>query len=162
MATDLRISSKHLQTEADRQLRASGVRVTASRLDVLSVLLRARRALTHQEIHDDIPELDRVTLYRTLDCLTEHGITHKISGDDRVFRYASLQSTVQPVSSHQHSHFKCTRCAQIFCLDESLSAKQLPDTLNASLQAILGTGYVCHELELTIKGWCRHCAGQSE
>jgi Fe2+ or Zn2+ uptake regulation protein len=52
MATDLRISSKHLQTEADRQLRASGVRVTASRLDVLSVLLRAKRALSHLEVHD--------------------------------------------------------------------------------------------------------------
>ena len=162
MVPDLSIPSKALLKEADRQLRAFGVRVTAARLDVLCVLLRAKRALTHQEIHDDVPDLDRVTLYRTLDCLTEHGITHKISGDDRVFRYASQQHTPQAVSNHQHSHFKCTRCAQIFCLDESLSATQLPETLNTSLQAIMGAGYVCHELELTIKGWCKHCAGLSE
>ena len=161
MVPDLSIPSNALLKEADRQLRAFGVRVTAARLDVLCVLLRAKRALTHQEIHDDIPALDRVTLYRTLDCLTEHGIAHKISGDDRVFRYAS-QHTPQAVSNHQHSHFKCTRCTRVFCMDESLSAAQLPASLNTRLQAMISAGYVFHELELTIKGWCKQCASLSE
>jgi Fur family ferric uptake transcriptional regulator len=55
---------------------------------VLSVLLRAKRALSHLEVHD-AAGMDRVTLYRALDCLTEARFTHKIPGDDRVFRYST-------------------------------------------------------------------------
>jgi Fur family ferric uptake transcriptional regulator len=49
---------------------------------VLSVLLDTKRALSHLEVQDALPEMDRVTLYRALDCLTEAGLTHKIPGDD--------------------------------------------------------------------------------
>ena len=150
------------QAQASDLLRASGVRVTDARLSVLSVLLDTKRALSHLEVQDALPEMDRVTLYRALDCLTEAGLTHKIPGDDRVFRYStgSEQSgeSKTGVTQHQHGHFKCTRCARVFCLDDAEQPASLHEQLQATLQATLGRGFQSHDIELTIKGWCADCS----
>src|ERR1700730_10687539 len=74
---------------AELLLRDASVRVTAARTNVLSTLLTTRAALSHQDIQDTFTEMDRVTLYRALDCLTEAGLAHKIAIDDRIFRYSA-------------------------------------------------------------------------
>ena len=150
------------QSSVSAMLIASGVRATSARCQVLAVLLDARRALSHLEVQMALPDLDRVTLYRALDCLYDAGITHKIPGDDRVFRYSTGHepSSVSTLikNQHAHGHFKCTRCTRVFCLDDA----QHPDSPNqlwqASLQSALGAGFQSHEIELTIKGWCADCA----
>jgi Fur family ferric uptake transcriptional regulator len=103
--------------------------------------------------------MDRVTLYRALDCLTDAGLAHKIAGDDRVFRYsAGADHGAQPqdrrAPHHQHGHFKCTRCAKVFCLDSIGET----DLLENALQETLGKGFRSHDIEFTIKGWCAECA----
>ena len=150
----------HLST-ASQLLSGAGVRVTDARLNVLTELLSSQRALSHLEVQESLPGMDRVTLYRALDCLTDAGLAHKISGDDRVFRYstgsetaASMEKTVQ----HQHGHFKCTRCARVFCLDDAQQPATLREQLQATLQATLGRGFQSHNIELTIKGWCADCS----
>ncbi|MEO8600881.1 MAG: transcriptional repressor, partial [bacterium] len=55
--------------EAQGRLRAVSVRVTPARIKVLSALLGAPRALSHQDMQESFAEMDRVTLYRALDCL---------------------------------------------------------------------------------------------
>ncbi|MDP5007529.1 MAG: transcriptional repressor, partial [Glaciimonas sp.] len=82
---------------------------------------------------------DRVTLYRALDCLTDAGLAHKIAGDDRVFLYSASAEFAGNIDSlpraqHQHGHFKCTRCAKVFCLDGSSDAGFLGDILAPVLQ----------------------------
>lgn len=180
--------------QAQVQLRAASVRVTPARVKVLAALLVARRTFTHQDMQDAFAELDRVTLYRALDCLIEAGLAHKIAGDDRVFRYsagpdhlersAAVMDARVPMASaplpkqHQHSHFKCTRCARVFCLDDVGQAGLVPGVLSAvddqaarlatipqlqtalqtALQSSLGAGFRSHDIELTIKGWCADCA----
>ncbi|MFZ6766705.1 Fur family transcriptional regulator [Undibacterium sp. Di26W] len=149
---------------AGNLLRQAGVRVTDARLNVLSELLLSQRALSHLEIQDAMPAMDRVTLYRALDCLTDAGLAHKISGDDRVFRYSTGNDAVhahgqhQRQVQHQHGHFKCTRCSRVFCLDEAQAPASLRTQLQASLQSTLGPGFQSHDVELTIKGWCADCA----
>ncbi|MFC3107849.1 Fur family transcriptional regulator [Undibacterium arcticum] len=172
---------------AQVQLRAASVRVTPARLKVLAALLGARRAFTHQDMQDAFADLDRVTLYRALDCLIEAGLAHKIAGDDRVFRYSAgtdhlergavdadvLTTAASMPQQHQHSHFKCTRCAKVFCLDDIGQAGLVAGVLTAAdeqarlatlrqlqaaLQASLGAGFRSHDIELTIKGWCADCA----
>ena len=165
------------QALAETQLREASIRITSARIKVLAALLDARCALTHQDVQDTLVDLDRVTLYRALDCLTDAGLAHKIAGGDRVFRYSagtehgeygiSQQSAHSP-AQHQHGHFKCTRCGKVFCLDhsgdasaESESAKRqaaLRTQLQSALQETLGTGFQSHDIELTIKGWCADCA----
>ena len=128
--------------------------------------------------------MDRVTLYRALDCLTEAGLAHKISSDDRIFRYNAGTGVDHHEhrqhehgghghnpTQHQHGHFKCTRCARVFCLDGSGEAGFLESVLPSSgkhqttaaqlqnaIQKSLGKGFRSHEIELTIKGWCADCA----
>lgn len=169
------LQPSHAQAEA--QLRDAGVRVTAARIKVLAVLLGTPSALSHQDLQGRLNELDRVTLYRALDCLTDAGLAHKIAGDDRVFRYSAGTehgAGEWPHARHPHGHFKCTRCARVFCLDDDSASvavqtasrrKGQPSaqaTLQQQLQDIvrqtLGNGFQSHDIELTIKGWCADCA----
>lgn len=158
-----RNDSQQAMSLAELQLRGAAVRVTPARIKVLATLLDAQRAFSHQDVQDAFTEMDRVTLYRALDCLTEAGLAHKIAGDDRIFRYSagtehaeSLVASTQEndVPHHQHGHFKCTRCARIFCLD-SIGETGL---LHTALQESLGKGFQSHDIEFTIKGWCSDCA----
>lgn len=158
---------------AETQLRDAGVRVTQARISVLETLLAARNAMSHQDVQDALTSMDRVTLYRALDCLTEAGLTHKIASDDRIFRYSvgKEHSEHQHThkhghTQHQHGHFKCTRCSRVFCLDgtsyagllESVLPTSIKNPLESALQTTLGKGFESHEVELTIKGWCADCA----
>ncbi|RJF97588.1 Fur family transcriptional regulator [Noviherbaspirillum saxi] len=161
------IKAKHFSSPAEAsmaraevQLREAAVRITAARVKVLATLLDAQRAFSHQDMQDAFTDMDRVTLYRALDCLTDAGLAHKIAGDDRVFRYSSgaehgvAQDDAAP--HHQHGHFKCTRCAKVFCLDSIGEAGLLRNALDESL----GKGFQSHDIEFTIKGWCADCAQQ--
>lgn len=137
---------------AETQLQSASVRITAARVRVLAALLGAERAFSHQDVQDTLADMDRVTLYRALDCLTDAGLAHKIAGDDRVFRY-SAGAEHGIAQQHQHGHFKCTRCSRVFCL-ESLGEA---DMLQQALQETLGKGFQGHDIEFTIKGWCADC-----
>ncbi|HJV75777.1 MAG TPA: Fur family transcriptional regulator [Noviherbaspirillum sp.] len=139
---------------AEAQLRVASVRITPARVKVLAALLNAQRAFSHQDVQDAFAEMDRVTLYRALDCLTDAGLAHKIAGDDRVFRYSAGAEHDGSIQHHQHGHFKCTRCSKVFCLDSIGEAGMLQDALQESL----GKGFQTHDIEFTIKGWCADCA----
>lgn len=161
---------------AESQLRTTSVRVTDARIKVLAALLGARYAFSHQDIQDTLVDMDRVTLYRALDSVTDAGLAHKIAGDDRVFRYnagiEAIEHGKHQAQQHQHGHFKCTRCAKVFCIDnvdEQLLAADAKQNINPSaatlrqqlqkvLQSTLGKGFQSHEIELTIKGFCADCA----
>lgn len=165
-----------VQTLAEIQLRQASVRITKARLKVLMALLEAKRAFSHHEVQDRFADMDRVTLYRTLDCLIEAGLAHKIAGDDRVFRYSAgtdhsqqhgTPETTTKVMQHQHGHFKCTRCARVFCLDKGFDARlasggkrrhEARQQLQDEVHKMLGDGFLSHDIELTIKGWCADCA----
>lgn len=138
---------------AEAQLRQAAVRVTDARVKVLAALLGAKHAISHQEVQDRFADMDRVTLYRALDCLTDVGLAHKVAGDDRVFRYSAGADHNAKTPHRQHGHFKCTRCAKVFCLDSVAEAGLLQD----ALQKTLGKGFRSHDLEFTIKGWCADC-----
>lgn len=154
---------------AETKLRLAKVRVTQARKEVLSVLLTQQRALTHTELQDALPAMDRVTLYRALDCLADASLAHKITGDDRVFRFSGRQETAPDAGAsslssqrnvgvqHQHGHFQCTRCAQVFCLESPDANHTLRDQLQVTLQTTAAKGFQSHDIEVTIKGWCARC-----
>ncbi len=138
-----------MQTQgiAEAMLRETGERVTRGRVVVLACLLDARRALMHAEVEAAIGrahKMDRVTVYRVLEWLTEMGLAHRISGDDRVWRFRAQRH------SHRgsHPHFQCNNCGEVVCLDETprVPTVQLP------------AGFQGDEVELTVKGVCGDCA----
>lgn len=125
-------------------------RATPARLCVLSILLNANAALSHQEIEQTALQqglsVDRVTLYRALDWLVEQSLAHKIAGADRTWRYNAQAGT-----PHQHAHFHCKQCEQVFCLEN----------LQPTLLFALPGGYQIDEVELNLQGCCPDCRNKT-
>lgn len=131
---------------AEERVRRTGARVTRPRVAVLAALLAAQRALTHHGIERQVNRLlgiDRVTIYRVLEWLVASGLAHRISGDDRVWRFNAAEEE----HAHEHAHFKCNDCGDVICLEKSVAARSIP----------LPSGYHPQEIELTVKGLCADC-----
>lgn len=139
------MSAYHDRAEA--LVRAAATRATRPRIEVLAVLLAARCALTHHEIEMRVRRalgMDRVTIYRVLEWLVARGLAHRISGDDRIWRFNAAD---EGHARRQHAHFKCNDCGEVICLETAMAARTVP----------LPAGYRPQEVELTVKGLCAGC-----
>ena len=128
-------------------IRSTGERITAARVQILALLLAAPRALTHREIEEELdPSLgiDRVTVYRVLEWLTEQHLAHKISSDDRVWRFNAVPAAARPAAMP-------TSCAR-------LRRGDLPAEMPTECRCRDCRGYLPEALEVTIKGLCRECS----
>lgn len=133
--------------QAEEIIRHTGERITSGRVRVLSILLAEKQAISHREIEERIGKkqpLDRVTLYRILEWLDKKGLAHKVISGDRKWLFRTNIYT----GSHQHAHFKCSRCTAVICLKD----------INAEYNWPLPPGYRSQEVELTVKGLCAACA----
>lgn len=125
-------------------IEASGQRVTRARVVVLETLLAAEHALTHVEIKQALArrrrKIDRVTLYRVLDWALNQSLVHKMTGDDRAWRFSAA-----PVA--EHAHFNCTHCGQVYCLE----------SLTPAVSLTLPRGFKLQHAEVSVHGLCPHC-----
>lgn len=136
------VKSPPMET-AQSALRATGARVTQPRVQVLATLLGTERALSHHEIEQALTgqSIDRVTVYRVLDWLVGQGLAHRISGQDRVWRFSALDER-----RANHAHFQCLRCGMV---------QLLPDVPEQRVR--LPAGYEFERAELTVTGFCSTC-----
>ena len=125
-------------------LREKGLKKTAQRVMLISLLQRQEVALAEEDIKQDMGVLyDRITFYRTVQTLMEAGLIHRIAIDNKTVKYALNDDSTH---SKEHSHFYCERCHSITCLGEMPKISYtLPD------------GFVGMECELLIKGICSQC-----
>jgi Fur family ferric uptake transcriptional regulator len=138
-------TARTCRDRAEERLRATGARVTRPRIEVLAVLLAARRALTHHEIERQVNRalgIDRVTIYRVLEWLTAGALAHRIADEDRVWRFNAAEA-----EHERHAHFKCNDCGDVICLDKPVTTRNIA----------LPSGYRPQEVELTVKGLCADC-----
>lgn len=146
---------------AQELITAAGLRPTKARLAVLSIIAEASSALSHPEILELLSsskEFDRVTIYRVLDWLTENQLIHKISGDNRAWKFQLSTPTFSPVANssnkfmakhqHQHAHLHCNVCGKITCIHE----------LEPHFPADILIKYQVNQIEINIKGICADCA----
>ncbi|MCK4594155.1 transcriptional repressor [bacterium] len=132
-----------MEAEAVRtNLTNCGLRCTDPRVRTLGVILESKRPLSHSEIEDRLdPRLDRVTLYRVLNDLTEAGLLCRITTGGAT-RYGA--------SEHSHAHFTCDACGITTCLETvPVPTPRLPDH------------YVVNEIELNLSGLCPGCSPKS-
>jgi Fur family ferric uptake transcriptional regulator len=137
-------------SEAESMMRETGARITRARVEVLAVLLAAERALSHHDVEARLSlvrAIDRVTVYRVLDWLSDQGLAHKIAGEDRIWRY----NAAERARSQSHAHFQCERCSAVICLDDP----------HDGLRVRVPRGFVTREVALTVKGFCAKCVGAS-
>jgi Fur family ferric uptake transcriptional regulator len=143
---------------AQERLRVLGARVTQPRVTILACLMQTDAPLTHQAVIDRLPgqgeAIDRVTVYRVLDWLVEHGVAQKRAGHDRVFRFSLVEHEAARAQVHrQHCHFHCSRCDRTFCLD----AASTPD---AEATPAVPSGFAVEHVELTVNGVCAECGAR--
>lgn len=129
-------------------LRAAKVRVTPARVRVLETLLGSTAPLSHADLEMQLPDADRVTLYRVLDSLVACGLALKAVDARGVFRFSASGSQRE---HKDHLHFRCVACGAVFCLDTSPPPP--PD---------LPQGFRLNDAEYDLRGTCAQCSLRAE
>lgn len=66
-------------------------------------------------------EMNRVTVYRILKRLEDHGTLHSFIGNGGRKWYAVSRQCHPENSTHVHPHFHCQKCGKTICLDTDFS-----------------------------------------
>ena len=103
-------------------------------------------------------KLDRVTLYRLIDRLTQVGLLLCRVDLNRVRRYQAM-----PTSVHAMPHFECQSCHRDSPLAAALQANalDLERAAASALQALQALGYQGMSLDFAVRGVCVDCATAS-
>ena len=145
----------------DALLRAHGLRKTVTGRLVLSWFLASPdTSYTHAQLHaalsDDVAtELDRVTLYRLIDRLTQVGLLLCRVDVNRVRRFQAM-----PTSVHAIPHFECQSCHRDSPLAGALQARaqDLEVAAQNALEALKTLGYQGFSMDFAVRGVCADCA----
>jgi Fur family transcriptional regulator, ferric uptake regulator len=144
---------------AEQLITDAGLRTTKARVAVLNTLLTSTNALSHPDILAALQgvEIDRVTVYRVLDWLLENSLIHKISSDDRAWKfqlnapkrnYRSADTAhLGLLNNHGHAHLHCQQCGTVLCIHE----------LAAHIPQSLFDTYRVSNIEISLKGLCLDC-----
>jgi Fur family ferric uptake transcriptional regulator len=125
---------------------AGGGRRTASRQAIIEAIARGGGHITAEEIVTEVqerfPSVNKSTVYRTLDALTDAGVIEHV--------HFAHGPAVYHVNSDGHRHLYCERCGNV---DEVPSAKTR--TFFAMLDREYG--FQVDQGHFAIVGTCRSC-----
>ena len=144
----------------DALLTAHGLRRTsAARLVLGWLLAHPDTSYTHAQLQVALVSstelaLDRVTLYRLIDRLTQVGLLLCRVDASRVRRYQAM-----PTSVHAIPHFECQSCHRDSPLAGALqaSADDLERAAQTALDALKALGYQGMSLDFAVRGVCVDC-----
>ena len=145
----------------DALLSAHGLRRTAAARQVLGWLLaHPDTSYTHAQLQAALADdaeaaLDRVTLYRLIDRLTQVGLLLCRVDSQRVRRYQAM-----PTSVHAIPHFECQSCHRDSPLAGALkaNANDLEKAAQTALEALKALGYQGMSMDFAVRGVCVDCA----
>lgn len=144
----MQLREKHTAA-AENLLRKNQLSSTVSRKTILALFFSSEDALEHADIEKKTGEkLDRVTVYRTLQCFLEKGIIHPIPTTDNSIRYALCKDNCTQGHHHDdHVHFLCSECGRATCLDAVVIPEiKLPRGFRPLQKQMVVTGVcaLCH------------------
>ena len=102
--------------ELRNELRDKGLRATPARVALLNALFTATGPVTHQELSVKLDELglDKSTVFRGLQDLTEAGLLRRLELGDHVWRYEAVRVCGRNDGGggkeHLHPHLLCVEC----------------------------------------------------
>jgi Fur family ferric uptake transcriptional regulator len=137
-----------MEDQVQSILKQHHLSVTGVRRKILEVFIRKGEGLSHGDIELHAgDQLDRVTLYRTLQSFLEKGIIHAIPTADNSPRYAICRDECGEGHHHDdHVHFICSRCGRATCLNAvSVPTIHLPK------------GYHLGQVSMVVNGTCPDC-----
>ena len=137
-------------------------RTSAARLVLGWLLAHPNTSYTHAQLQAALVSstdlaLDRVTLYRLIDRLTQVGLLLCRVDASRVRRYQAM-----PTSVHAIAHFECQSCHRDSPLNGALSgalqASDLERAAQTALEALKVLGYQDMRMDFAVRGVCVDCA----
>ncbi len=145
----------------DALLAAHGLRRTAAARLVLGWLLaHPDTSYTHAQLQAALTDesaaaLDRVTLYRLIDRLTQVGLLLCRVDSQRVRRYQAM-----PTSVHAIPHFECQSCHRDSPLSGALkaNARDLERAAQTAIETLAALGYQGMSMDFAVRGVCADCA----
>ncbi len=141
------------QCDYTKKLSSAELEATQNRLGVLEVVGNNRYPLSADDIFNTLERsttINRVTVYRILDLLVDHGIVERLSSGGRAAYFG-----LAPNEYHApHPHFYCKSCGQMDCLS--------PESLNVDTDLLLKTfpGQI-DKVEVRVDGICKNCVKQN-
>ncbi|MCR4965468.1 MAG: transcriptional repressor [Bacteroidales bacterium] len=128
-------------------LRRAGIRITAVRLLILRTINREFSGTFNlADLEESLPTVDKSTLFRTLNLMTENHILDAIDDGSGSQKYCLAHFDDNQLKI-KHVHFTCHICHQTFCLTDIL----LPEVT-------LPEGFQVEDAEYVAKGICPDCA----
>ncbi|MEZ4195346.1 MAG: Fur family transcriptional regulator [Candidatus Paceibacterota bacterium] len=115
------------------------MRITKLRSQILAVLEKSDEALSASDIHQSLPHINLVTVYRNLDTFTQAGLVKKLNFGEH--------ESVYEVQKNPHHHAICDECNKIihFTFKEK-----------ALIQSLSLPGFDICNLEFLVRGKCRN------
>ena len=128
-------------------LQKNGNRLTAARRSIVAALVSSEGHISADElvgiVHVGAPSIGRMTVYRTLDLLTELGLIRPVYQGSAAARYVLL-------ADGHHHHLICSRCQRVIEFDlcvlpeiESIVSSQSQFAVEGHLLEIYGRCHNC-------------------
>lgn len=135
-------------TDSETLLKSKKLRKTALRLRVLDLFLgMPHSAVQTSRLEEELGEVDRITLYRTLKTFEKEAIIHRVMDGTQLTKYALCHDTCTTHNVEEdHAHFLCESCSETFCVG-SFDMKSI--TLPAT--------YKVTKVQLALSGICPNC-----
>lgn len=133
-----------MEQEIKSVLKSQGFSATKTRVAILQVLLKTQPA-SIQQIIDLLPDVDRATVYRTIDLFIDLNIAKKVHTG---FKYrVELSDSFQ----EHHHHLTCLRCGTVIDV-------RTPEIEFAIDQTAQNNGFRAIRHDLEILGYCANCS----
>jgi Fur family transcriptional regulator, ferric uptake regulator len=132
------------------ELTSRGVRITRQRRTILGIIETASRHLDAAQIlrkaHRQEPEVDRVTVYRTLGLLKRHGLIDELD----LMHVQGEKHFYERKTPREHVHMTCLRCGRVMEFESRLF-----DDLKRQVQKECRFQIAVARME--IGGYCSSC-----
>lgn len=138
--------------EIVQKLRLAGHKVTPQRITIIKSFMESSELLTPAALFEKVHNLDatigEVTVYRTLNILSELGVICMIHTGDNCHSYISRPP-------EQHGHMICSACGKVLNFTNC-------DVSDLEKRLTIETGFKIEEHRLDFYGYCRECAVKAD
>ena len=138
------------QLKAEELLDRAGIKPTSNRLIVIRALIDAKYPMSLIEMETEIETLDRSSILRVLNLLTENDVIHVFEDGRGVSKYEICHGESHCSIEDMHAHFYCEKCNRVYCF-ENISAPHINIPENFEIRSV----------NYMLKGVCPECSVKS-
>ena len=136
--TEASLTDRHVSGNRYQHLSMT-IRMTTKRKAILNCLQTHHGTLSAKDIHQKLPEVDLVTIYRNLDLFVKERMIREVhlGADEALYEY----------QKEPHHHAVCTDCERVIHFTAH----------DAKIRESLGLqDFDVDEIEVTVRGSCKH------